>query len=50
MPEMYQRYLGEYRRVIVDWKYKIIYKIDEEKKKVIIIRIVRSERVNFDIV
>ena len=49
MPEMYQKYLWEYRRVIVNWSYKIIYKIDEENKKVIIIRVVRTERTNFNL-
>jgi plasmid stabilization system protein ParE len=49
MPEMYQKYLWEYRRVIVKWSYKIIYKIEEEKKKVIIIRVIRTERKNFKI-
>jgi len=46
MPEMYQKYLWEYRRVIVKWSYKIIYKIEEENKKVIIIRVIRTERIN----
>lgn len=49
MPQMYQEYLWEYRRVIVKWSYKIIYKIDEENKKVIIIRVVRNEMVNFNL-
>lgn len=49
MPEMYQEYLGEYRRIIVKWSYKIIYKIEEENKKVIIIRVIRTERTNFNL-
>ena len=49
MPEMYQKYLWEYRRVIVKWSYKIIYKIDEENKKVIVIRVIRAERRNFEV-
>lgn len=49
MPQMYQKYLWEYRRVIVKWSYKIIYKIDEKNKKVIIIRVIRTERNNFKI-
>jgi len=47
MPQMYQEYLWEYRRVIVKWSYKIIYKIDEENKKVIVVRVIRAERKNF---
>jgi len=46
MPEMYQKYLWEYRRVIVKGSYKIIYKIVESEKKVIIIRVVRTEMTN----
>ena len=49
MPEMYQKYLWEYRRIIVKWSYKIIYKIEEENKKVIIIRVIRTERTNFEV-
>jgi len=49
MPEMYQKYLWEYRRVIVKWSYKIIYKIDKKNKKVIIVRVIRAERKNFKI-
>jgi len=44
---MYQEYLWEYRRVIVKWSYKIIYKIDEENKKVIVVRVIRAEKNNF---
>ena len=47
MPQMYQEYLWEYRRVIVKWSYKIIYKIDEENKKVIVVRVIRAEKNNF---
>lgn len=49
MPEMYQKYLWEYRRVIVKWSYKIIYKIDEKNKKVIVVRVIRAERRNFEV-
>ncbi len=44
MPNRYEIYFGEYRRIIVKWSYKIIYKVDEENKKVIIIRVFRVER------
>lgn len=43
MPNRYQVYFWEYRRIIVNWSYKIIYKVDEENKKVIIIRVFRTE-------
>lgn len=43
MPNRYQVYFWEYRRIIVSWSYKIIYKVDEESKKVIIIRVFRTE-------
>lgn len=43
MPNRYQVYFWEYRRIIVNWSYKIIYKVDEESKKVIIIRVFRTE-------
>ena len=49
MPQMYQEYFWGYRRVIVKWNYKIIYKIDEENKKVIVVRVIRAERNNFKI-
>lgn len=43
MPYRFEEYLEWYRRVILDWKYKIIYRVEEETKKVIIIRIFRTE-------
>lgn len=43
MPNRYQVYFWEYRRIIVNGSYKIIYKVDEESKKVIIIRVFRTE-------
>lgn len=48
MPERYQEYLGEYRRIIVKGSYKIIYKINIEEKKVVIIRVVRTEMSNIN--
>lgn len=44
MPNRYETYFWEYRRIIVNWSYKIIYKVDEKEKKVIIIRVFRVER------
>lgn len=44
LPYRYETYIGEYRRIIVKWSYKIFYKIDEDNKKVIIIRVIRSEQ------
>jgi len=49
MPEMYQKYIWEYRRLIVKWSFKIIYKIDKENKKVIIMRVIRAERRKFEL-
>lgn len=43
MPNRYQVYFWDYRRIIVNGSYKIIYKVDEESKKVIIIRVFRTE-------
>ena len=43
MPNRYEIYFWEYRRIILKWSYKIIYRVDEENKKVIIIRIMRVE-------
>ncbi len=43
MPNRYQVYFWEYRRIIVNWSYKIIYKVEEKNKKVIIIRVFRTE-------
>ncbi len=42
-PSRFEKYIKDYRRMILDWKYKIIYKIEEEKKKVVIVRIFRVE-------
>jgi len=46
MPYRNEIYYWEYRRIIVNWNYKIIYKVNEEDKKVIIIRIFRVERMH----
>lgn len=43
MPNRYEIYFWEYRRIILKWSYKIIYKVNEENKKVIIIRVMRVE-------
>lgn len=43
MPYRFEEYIEWYRRVILDWKYKIIYRVEEKNKKVIIIRIFRTE-------
>lgn len=47
LPNRYEKYIWEYRRVIVKWSYRVIYRVDEENMKVIIIRIFRTEQ-NFD--
>jgi len=44
LPNRYEIYFWEYRRIILNWSYKIIYKVDEKEKKVIIIRVFRVER------
>ncbi|NDK08450.1 type II toxin-antitoxin system RelE/ParE family toxin [Candidatus Gracilibacteria bacterium] len=44
LPYRFEKYIGEYRRIIVQGSYKIFYKIDEEKKKVIITRVIRTEQ------
>lgn len=48
LPYRFEKYIWEYRRLIVNWNYKIIYKIEEKNKKVIIIRVFRNEKnINF---
>lgn len=47
LPNRFEKSIWEYRRLIVDWNYKIFYRVDEENKKVIIIRVLRSEQNNF---
>lgn len=47
LPYRFEKYLTEYRRIIVDWNYKIIYKIEEENKKIIIIRVLRTQKSEF---
>lgn len=47
LPYRYEKDVWDYRRIIVDWNYKIYYKIQEEYKKVIIIRVIRSQRIEF---
>ncbi len=42
LPERFEEYNENYRRMIVDWKYKIIYRIEEKTKKVFIIRILKT--------
>lgn len=44
LPYRFEKYIWEYRRIIVQWSYKIFYKIDEENKKVIITRVIRTEQ------
>jgi len=44
LPNRYEIYFWEYRRIILNWSYKIIYKVVEKEKKVIIIRVFRVER------
>lgn len=46
MPNRFEKYIWEYRRIIVNWSYKILYRVDEENKKVIIIRVIRTEQEN----
>ncbi|USN57938.1 MAG: type II toxin-antitoxin system RelE/ParE family toxin [Candidatus Peribacteria bacterium] len=47
MPYRFQQVLGDYRVVVVKGSYRVFYKIDETNKKVIIIRVLRSEQ-DFD--
>lgn len=49
LPNRYETYIWEYRRIIVQWSYKIFYKIDEDHRKIIIVRVLRSENNSFDI-
>jgi hypothetical protein len=47
LPNRYEKYFGDYRRVIINGSYKMIYRVVEEEKKVIIIRIFRVESNNY---
>lgn len=44
LPNRFEKSIWEYRRMIVNGNYKIVYKVDEEGKKVIIIRVFRTEQ------
>jgi plasmid stabilization system protein ParE len=44
MPEMYQKVLWEYRVALVKKTYRIFYRVEEENKKVIIVRIIRTDQ------
>ena len=44
MPHMYQKVLWEYRVALVKKTYRIFYKIEEENKKVIIVRVIRTDQ------
>ena len=44
LPNRYEKYIWEYRRIIVNGSYKILYRVDEENQKVVIIRVIRSEQ------
>ena len=44
MPQMYQKVLWEYRVALVKKTYRIFYRIEEEKKKVIIVRVIRTDQ------
>ncbi|MDQ7008777.1 MAG: type II toxin-antitoxin system RelE/ParE family toxin [Candidatus Gracilibacteria bacterium] len=43
-PEKFQKVLGDYRVALVKKTYRIFYRIEEENKKVIIIRIIRTDQ------
>lgn len=49
MPYRFEKQNKHYHRMVVSKKYKIIYRIDEELKKVIVIRIFRVEMQNLKI-
>jgi len=44
MPEMYQKILWEYRVALVKKTYRIFYRVEEENKKVIIVRVIRTDQ------
>jgi len=49
LPFRFEKYIWEYRRIIIKWSYKIFYRVDDAQKKVIIIRVTRTEQENIDI-
>lgn len=49
LPNRHEKYIWEYRRIIVNGSYRVFYRVDEENKKVIIIRVIRAEKVDFDL-
>lgn len=44
MPQMYQKVLWDYRVALVKKSYRIFYRIEEENKKVIIVRVIRTDQ------
>ncbi len=44
MPHMYQKVLWEYRVALVKKTYRIFYRVEEENKKVIIVRVIRTDQ------
>ena len=50
MPWKFQKILWDYRVAMVWKKYKIFYRIDEKKKIVVVVRVLRSEQYSDDII
>lgn len=44
MPEMYQKVLWEYRVALVKKTYRIFYRVEEKNKKVIIVRVIKTDQ------
>jgi len=44
LPNRHEIHIWEYRRIIVKWNYKIIYKVEKNNKRVIVIRVFRTEQ------
>ena len=44
MPHMYQKVLWEYRVALIKKTYRIFYRVEEENKKVIIVRVIRTDQ------
>lgn len=44
LPQMYQKVLWDYRVALVKKTYRIFYRIEEEDKKVIVVRVIRTDQ------
>lgn len=46
LPYRYESIFNGFRRMIINWNYKVYYIVEEENKKVIIVRVFRCEQID----